>query len=128
MNPPTRRETVRFRWAVYLAGVWTFLLTAAVSAQQPRVPIGMDTHAFRHVLKRAGLKPLSTLDDLAEDPKHSVLILLGKMEMGRIDILDSVKVTPFLEQGGAVLVATDSMKESHNVAREFGVIDRKSVV
>jgi hypothetical protein len=98
----------RASWVILAA----ILFAPSLCAQQ--VPLGQDTHAFRHVLKEAGLKPLASFAEL--EPKRTVVILLGKMER-----LDSFDVRAFLTNGGAVLVATDNPNQSHYVGRDFGV-------
>jgi hypothetical protein len=68
-------------------------------------------------MKVAGLKPLNNSGDLLDDPTRSVLILLGKTELlGEFDAVD------FLRRGGAILIATDDVRQSHHVAATFGVM------
>ena len=69
------------------------------------------------MLNQAGLKPLTDPGELDDEPKRTVLILLGKTSM-----LRSFDALSFLKNGGAVLIATDSVDQSHDVAATFGVM------
>jgi hypothetical protein len=62
------------------------------------------THVFRRILYDRGIEPLEDFEQLNEDPKRSILIVLGKTS-----ILGNFPggLRRFLRRGGAVLLATD---------------------
>jgi hypothetical protein len=72
-------------------------------AQNSKVPFENGNHAFRYVLHMLELQPRNDLSELDED---TILIVFGETQ-----ILDSDKIPGGLEQflnnGGAVLIATD---------------------
>jgi hypothetical protein len=93
------------------------LTLPAVTAQQLVKPPGDGTHMFRRILNESipELRPLSSLDQLMEQPEHTLLIVLG--ETGAISELD---LDGFVKQGGAALIATDRDARHRSLA-PFGV-------
>jgi hypothetical protein len=92
-----------------LAGcVVACLLASPVSVRAQRVhepPFGQGTFLFRNLLHyNLKLTPVKDPHDLADEPGRTILIVLGETE-----VLNGLplKLTDFLEQGGAALVATD---------------------
>lgn len=83
------------------------VLAQVVAAQVPtRGEIWKGTHAFRGILKEAGIGSVDRFDELAADPKRSVLIVLG--DPGPLEALCAAgQIAPFIRAGGAVLLATD---------------------
>src|SRR5437899_11292950 len=81
-------------------------------AQREVPPPGEGSHLFRRIVNDAinlqpdssNLQPLESLDQLAEEPEKTLLIVLGET-----DVLDRLQPSfdKFLKQGGAALVATD---------------------
>jgi hypothetical protein len=65
-----------------------------------------QTHVFRRLLFDQGLRPLSSFGELGQDPANSVLIVLGNTSCLSRDNLPQ-RLTAFIEQGGAALIATD---------------------
>ena len=90
-----------------LVAITAVLLAASLaSAQASRIPFGQDNHAFRYLLDKLELKPLSQFTDIGQvaSASDTVLIVLGQPA--------PVKLAPggikhFLEAGGALLLATD---------------------
>jgi hypothetical protein len=91
------------------------LLPTLADAQAPALPTvsARGDHAFRHTLKMHGLVPLAGIEALKAIPAdEAVLIILGDpgdparpTELGRH--LQQGWIRSFLDNGGAVLIATD---------------------
>lgn len=79
------------------------LFCTASAPAQPRVPFGQGSHALRHILRKLNLQPLSDFSQIS-DPSDTLVIVLGETEP-----LSQLPrgVAGFLEDGGALLVATD---------------------
>jgi hypothetical protein len=92
----------RFHRVAGLAFIFVFANIAA--AQEPRVPFEQGTHAFRFILNNLELKPVSDINQLQEEAGKSILIVFGETQ-----VLDNIPggLQTFLENGGALLVATD---------------------
>jgi hypothetical protein len=60
------------------------------------------THVTRRLLHELGFSPLHRMEDLKADPAHTLLIVLGKF-----DELKFIDLNRFLNEGGAVLIASD---------------------
>ncbi|HTK78322.1 MAG TPA: hypothetical protein VL371_23880, partial [Gemmataceae bacterium] len=76
------------------------------SGQQRGAVTGEGTDAFRLMLKMAGLKPVTSLEEVLDHPTNSILMVLGSTEM--LDPLAANgELKRFLNAGGALLVATD---------------------
>jgi hypothetical protein len=79
-------------------------LPATASAQKRRFE--EDNHAFRFILQRLGLEPMTEPDQLNQSPENSVLIILGPTQA--LDtMLRNVDLMDFVAGGGAILVASD---------------------
>jgi hypothetical protein len=89
-----------------MAGVcWAaILLSPGPAHSQERVPFNLDNHAFRGILFTQGTRPVSAIDELLRSPDKSILVVFGDTTL-----LESRprEIRRFLNQGGAVLVATD---------------------
>src|SRR5436305_7282388 len=111
---PAVRGGYRRHWLASL--VIFFVLPSLASAQSARIPFEQGDHAFRLVLNLFKFEPLSDIDQLDKHADHSILIVFGDTQ-----ILDNTdKLKNFLDQGGAVLVATDragSRQKWHDLFR-----------
>jgi hypothetical protein len=68
------------------------------------------SEAFRFILNEAGFKPLSSWNELTNDPGRSLLVVLGKpRDQWNRPLLERIpgRLEQFLNRGGAVLLATD---------------------
>jgi hypothetical protein len=100
------------------AAICAALLTAPAPAQalpsREPLPWKYGTHAFRWTLNNLGFQPLQSLDECAAEPERTLIIVLGKTWP-----LDHVPggVRHFVEQGGAVLIATDQTRSAFDRSR-----------
>ncbi len=85
-------------------GAFSFCGTA--SAQTQTVPYEQRMDAFRRLLFELHFQPLCTFADLQADPGESLFILLGDPR-GLANQYFPEGLRSFVEQGGAVLIATD---------------------
>jgi hypothetical protein len=82
-------------------------LTPPAPAQRPAsVPFAYRADAFRRILFELGLTPLKKYADVAEDPKDTLLVVLGQTDCLHSGILGT-GLRGFVEDGGAALIATD---------------------
>ena len=85
------------------------VLPAAARAQDP--PLVVDAqgdHAFRYLLKYAGLTPLNRIGDLNDVPPEETVVII----FGNLGCLQQLKQFPgglrgFVNRGGALLIASD---------------------
>lgn len=71
---------------------------------------GQRTDAFRRLLFELRFQPLSLFAELENEPSKSLFIMLGDPKcLSRVYLKDGLR--PFVEQGGAVLIATDMKTE-----------------
>jgi hypothetical protein len=85
----------------------------------------VGTQALRRILFDQKLTPLTNWLSLRDDPKSSILLLLGETTDGRGgSLLDAVPggLEAFVQQGGAVLVATDSDLRHNALERLTGCV------
>ncbi|HWG44969.1 MAG TPA: hypothetical protein VN688_19525 [Gemmataceae bacterium] len=76
----------------------------------PQLPYGQRTDAFRRLLYELKFQPLKTFAELQLNPSESVLIVLGDPScLSRGYFPEGLM--PFVQQGGAVLIATDKKTE-----------------
>jgi hypothetical protein len=69
------------------------------------------THVFRRMLFDQGLRPLTDFEQLHKNAPDAILVVLGKTGcLHRTNLPEGL--TQFLDQGGAVLVATDQRPSS----------------
>jgi hypothetical protein len=102
---------------------------ARAAAQMSRPPFGEGTHAFRRLLYDLKMEPLTGVEPLRSEPRHTLLVVLGETDvldqLGRrhaTDILPQVGgLQDFLNRGGAALVATDRAIPAHRLWNDFGV-------
>ncbi|MBY0230137.1 MAG: hypothetical protein K2W96_12720, partial [Gemmataceae bacterium] len=89
------------------------LLAGLASAQEAEGPAARTkalqegTHYFRRILHDHEFKPLEEMDDLAKEPKRTLLVALGNLE-----VLDRIPerlggLEGFVRAGGAALLASD---------------------
>jgi hypothetical protein len=104
--------TLRRSVAIYVF-LLCLLTGAGVSpcrAQRPLAPVEVPyqqrTDAFRRLLFELGFQPLPSFPELQENPSESLFILLGNPR-GLANGYFPDGLRPFVEQGGAVLIATD---------------------
>jgi hypothetical protein len=82
------------------------LARPAAAQRSPSVPFAYRADAFRRILFELGLTPLKNFAELGEDPKHTLLIVLGRTDCLDPDILQG-SLQRLVREGGAALVATD---------------------
>src|SRR5262249_41995587 len=109
-----------------VAGLWTFVLVLPCAAQRAiatnvpkpisiplhelQTPYGQRTDAFRRLLFELRFQPLSNVAQLQANPSESILILLGEPSfLSKGSFPQGLR--SFVEQGGAVLIATDKETE-----------------
>jgi len=91
-------------------------LTPPVQAKPVSLRFAQGTHLFRRILHDLNLVPLRDFKQLKNEPADKLLIVLG--ETRDLERRLKLKLGEFVEQGGAVLVATD---RDCNLQRPFGV-------
>jgi hypothetical protein len=96
----------------------------AVPAQRPgqAAPgnFAFGTHVFRRLLFDLKLDPLKGFEQLGEDPADTLLVVLG--DTSCLERGDAEWLGAFIEDGGAVLVATDLRTSTRGpVAKAAGV-------
>src|SRR5262249_32083807 len=87
------------------------LLVAPAPAQRVSrspVPFAEQTHVLRRILFDQNFAPLQSLDGAADRPSHTALIVLGDLRP-LVDLPGGLR--KFLDDGGAVLAASDSMTQ-----------------
>lgn len=89
-------------------------LACPLPAQQVSLTFAQGTHLFRRILHDLNLRPLRSFADLQE-PADKLLIVLGETK----DLKTRLQLRQFVEQGGALLLATD--RECRDVLEPFGV-------
>jgi hypothetical protein len=77
-------------------------LTRPVRAQRVSLRFAQGTHLFRRILHDLNLRPLRKWEQLQEEPAEKLLIVLGETKS-----LNRQNLSDFVQDGGAVLVATD---------------------
>jgi hypothetical protein len=101
-----------------LAAAFAMLAAGPAVAQPTPAHFGEGTHAFRAVLKSLRLEPLPEGNDLLDQPLTKILIAFGRTEV--IDQLVEGRLKRFIENGGAVLIATDR-PTSDALFKEIGI-------
>lgn len=91
--------------AVCLLGP-TLLLTDVEPLNPDTREAAYGNHALRFILKTLSLRPLQSMDELAEAPRETILIFLGNPAAEPNSLLDT-RIDNFIEVGGAVLLASD---------------------
>jgi hypothetical protein len=106
MNGPRRQTAVLARWARLVALVVLPLSVSPASALDPPEPPDFrpGTHVFRRVLFDIQFEPLGRFEDLADNPRDTVLVVLGDT---RCLLNVPGGLWNYVRAGGAVLVATD---------------------
>jgi hypothetical protein len=108
---------------------WSLLVflppRAAAQPRGPRIPRvpPKGTHAFRLILHGSKLQPLDRVEDLQEGAEKKLLIIFG--DLGPLQRIDEVLGTGrpgtglqrFLQDGGAVLIASDRGEEARLLGR-----------
>ncbi|MFQ3649355.1 MAG: DUF4350 domain-containing protein [Gemmataceae bacterium] len=96
---------------IRLATLFVLLLAGSLTAEEPPLDlvarekaVREGTHVLRRILFDEGFTALASLDDLSETPQQALLVMLGNLET-----LHRVPggLRRFVEQGGAVLLASD---------------------
>jgi hypothetical protein len=105
----------------FLSGLLALALVSPALAQMPRMqnalrqeplsrqeqtPYGQRTDAFRRLLFEFRFQPVKSFAELQAEPGKSVLIVLGDPHC-LTDGYFPDRLRPFIEQGGAVMIATD---------------------
>jgi hypothetical protein len=101
-----------------LGALGALVLPPRALAQAERIPFREGTHAFRRILFDQKIQPLGSVEELAEDRHHTLLIVLGETDvLGRIP----EGLAGFLRAGGAALVATDRPLPANQLGEGFGI-------
>jgi hypothetical protein len=96
-------------------------LPAQAKAGKPPPLEWPGTEGFRTLLHQLKLQPLASVGDLAKaDPKRTLIVAFRGAEAKGRDPLNDINVLNFVQNGGAVLVATDQ-KTSGGWANDFDV-------
>lgn len=108
--------------AAMLALLVLFIRTG--TAQQPSQEFLKGTHAFRFVLHDLHFEPLHDIPDLSQQPSRNILIVLG--DTSALDNAPGEEIHKFVEDGGALLVATDhrvsqTRRDRLTWAGQFGI-------
>jgi hypothetical protein len=101
-----------------LAAALVMFAAGPTLAQPSPAHFGEGTHAFRAVLKNLRLEPPVEGNDLFDQPLRKILIVFGRTEV--LDRLLDGRLKRFIEDGGAVLIATDR-PTSDALFREIGI-------
>ena len=122
MSCPVRRMPASALLAACLLAAWLLAGACPAAAQSEQDLWRQGTQAFRLVLHNLGFRPLLSPREALAQPERTIVIVLGETEL-----LDRLPGGPaqFVEQGGAVLVATDRgtfpRPDPRRWVREFGV-------
>jgi len=85
-------------------------LCGAASGAAPEVPYEQRTDAFRRLLFELRFQPLQDFIELQEKPSESLFVMLGDPRCLPKQFFQG-ELRSFVEQGGAVLIATDMRTE-----------------
>ena len=125
--------TLRSRCAkvacAFLTGLLMLALRSPCAAQLKQLPLhsltpyGQRTDAFRRLLYELKFQPLMSFGDLQENASESILIVLGDPHcLSKRNFREGLR--SFVEQGGAVLIATDKRTDGEageNLSKLAGV-------
>jgi hypothetical protein len=101
-------------WRCVVAAVALSIANTAM-AQPPRaVPsnTGDQIQFFRAVLHQLGARPVTQFEELENDPKSKLLIVLGSTEELE-SAMPGDRLRQFLAAGGSVMIATDRATSDH---------------
>ncbi|MBL8792697.1 MAG: hypothetical protein JNM56_02200 [Planctomycetia bacterium] len=112
-------------------------LSTAAPAQEPQVPFGQGSHALRAILKQKfNIKPLddATFNQRISNGDVSQVLLVVLGDTGFLKRFGRTSLAAFVQQGGALLVATDrktgrdALESSFRlrVSGDYLKIDRRS--
>lgn len=75
------------------------------------------THVFRRILHDSGCTALESFEQLSEDPTRTILIIFGDLDrIEEVEVAGGLK--GFVQQGGAVLLASDRPMQRPNNFRQ----------
>jgi hypothetical protein len=119
-------------WFPFAALTWGLLLAfpSLANAQPQLPPINpQGTEAFRLILHRSRLKPVTHLKDLEEkNPQETLIILFGDLKPLK-DIDEAVGgLRRFLDNKGAILIASDRFENAQLLREKFNVVPSDTVV
>jgi hypothetical protein len=100
-------------------GLVALVALPAAHAQDARRAFAEDSHVFRRILFDADFAPLHRFHELADDPAHTILIVLGDTD-GLAQVPGGLE--SFVRRGGAVLVATDQPVGDANVRQQIQAV------
>ena len=117
-KPPCRMRRFVFGSAF---GILHFvLLLAPLLGAAPEIPYEQRTDAFRRLLFELRFQPLRSFGELEEKPSESLFIMLGNPAcLSKRYLREGLH--SFVEQGGAVLIATDMETQSAELRKLAGV-------
>ncbi|MFT5525011.1 MAG: hypothetical protein ACI9HK_002977 [Pirellulaceae bacterium] len=90
---------------IICGGVSTLPARAQTAAQPSADEMNFGFHVFHSILEGRGLQTTTDISMVNDAPHKSVIVLVG--DINRYDFLARVDIEPFLNRGGAVLLATD---------------------
>ncbi|HKB40878.1 MAG TPA: hypothetical protein VKD72_30910 [Gemmataceae bacterium] len=121
-----RRSIRRRPLAALSVGLLALLALLAAPTSAPAQNNKLDpfgTEVLRRLLDSKHFKPLSSWSQLDDAPARTLLVLLGRMR-GRDGEMELSRfpngLSRFLEEGGAVLLATDQRLESEELSEVCG--------
>src|SRR5580692_11717669 len=133
MNPqPTSNSARRRRRAGFVVALGVLALLPAVAAGQPQFlePNPLGLHLFQNFLGGFKLQPLSSVDDLAaKNAGETVLVVFGDLTC--LNELAEVRLgglTKFIDDGGAVLIASDQADGNRLAPLGMLIAGRKVIV
>jgi hypothetical protein len=99
MKPAVRRALL-----TTALGLTALAAQPAAHAQDATRAFAEGSHVFRRILFDADCTPLKDFKDVADDPTHTILIVLGETRcLARLPL----GVDQFVQRGGALLLASD---------------------
>jgi hypothetical protein len=110
-----RRKGLLGLFAFLAATAAPLLWSAPVVAQPPpRVPFGQGTHALRHILHKANLRPLTSQTELRQALEVGAEDAVLVIALGQASLLARFPggIEDFIRRGGALLMATDQRSPS----------------
>jgi hypothetical protein len=98
------KPAVRLALLTAAFGLAALAAPPVARAQDAKRAFAEGSHVFRRILFDADCSPLKEFRELADDPAHSILIVLGDTHcLARLPL----GVDAFVHRGGAVLLASD---------------------
>jgi hypothetical protein len=103
----------RFWWAVPAVLLLGSGPGGAAPPAGPPIPVREDTHLFRRILQANGFQPLHHGGELLDAPERTLFVVLG--DTACLGINGEGWLREFLNEGGAVLIASDRVAPTGQV-------------